>query len=251
MPSRHSSLFVPATWQTAPGMILFCFPYAGGSPYIFRNWKARLQPEIAIVALQTPGKAMRIAESPHDSVQEIVAEIVRNFPQMGSRTFAFYGHSLGALIAFELARELRRAGRPQPRHLFVGAARPPHIGPLLPRLHGLEEQAFLDAVQARYSGLPAAILENPEALALFLPALRADFTAYESHAFETEAPLSCPISGFAGERDTLIPADTVAGWEMHTSSAFDLHVLRGGHFFLEDSCDQLTDAIKRELIAAC
>ena len=193
---------------------------------------------------------MRIAESPHDSIGEIVAEIMRNSPALGDRPFAFYGHSLGALIAFELARQLRREGRPQPCHLFVGGARPPHIGPILPRLHGLEEQAFLKGLQARYSGLPAAILDNPEALALFLPALRADFAAYESHVYWTEPPLSCPISGFAGERDALVPAGTVAGWEMHTSAAFDLQVLPGGHFFLEESCERLTHTIQRELIAA-
>ena len=251
MSSGSSNLFVPSNWQAAQGMLLFCFPYAGGSPYVFRNWKTRLQPEIATIALQAPGRAMRIAEIPHDSIGEIVAEIMRSFPTLEDRPFAFYGHSLGALIAFELARQLRREDRPQPCHLFVGGARPPHIGPILPRLHGLQEQAFLNGLQARYSGLPTAILDNPEALALFLPALRADFAAYESHAYRTESPLACPISGFAGERDALVPAGTVAGWEMHTSAAFDLQVLRGGHFFLEDSWEQLTDSIKRELMAAC
>ncbi len=194
---------------------------------------------------------MRILESPHRSIEEIVAEIVLNFAAIEDRPFAFYGHSLGALIAFETARRLRREGRPEPRHLFVGGARPPHTGPILPRLHGLDEQEFLKGLQSRYSGLPAAILENPEVLALFLPALRADFTAYETHAYRAELPLACPITGFAGERDTLVPADIVAGWEMHTSSVFDLQVLRGGHFFLEESCDQVTDAIKRELVATC
>ena len=251
LPPGSSNLFVPSTWQTTQGTLLFCFPYAGGSPYIFRNWKTRLQPEVTVVALQAPGRGMRIAERPHHSVEQIVSEIVRSFPEMGGRPFALYGHSLGALIAFELVRRLRREDRPQPCHLFVGGARPPHIGPILPRLHHLEEQEFLKGLQARYSGLPSAILDNPEALALFLPALRADFAAYETHVYQSEPPLACPISGFAGERDTLVAAGTVAGWEMHTSSTFDLQVLRGSHFFLDESCDELTSIIKRELIAGC
>jgi medium-chain acyl-[acyl-carrier-protein] hydrolase len=248
LPPASANLFVPSTWQTSKGMLLFCFPYAGGSPYLFREWGLRLQTEIQVIAFPAPGHGTRLAESPHRTVQQVVADVIEGSLGIGNRPFALYGHSLGALIAFEFARQLRREGRPQPRHLFVGGSRPPHLGPIMPPLHRLPEPEFLSALESRYSGMPAAILNNPEILAIFLPALRADFAAYESHIYQAELPLACPISSFAGDRDALIPAETVAGWEKHTSAAFDLQVLRGGHFFLEESRAQLLDAIRRELL---
>jgi medium-chain acyl-[acyl-carrier-protein] hydrolase len=229
-------------------MVLFCFPYAGGSPYVFREWRSRLQPEIQVAALQSPGRGMRIAESPYHAVGEIVTEVMDGLAGLGDRPFAFYGHSLGALVAFEAARQLRREGRPQPLHLFVGSARPPDIGPLMPPLHHLPETEFLSALQARYSGVPAAILDNPEILSIFLPALRADFTAYERHEYQTEPPLGCPISSFVGEEDKHISAETMAGWKAHTSAAFALQVFRGGHFFMDEDRDHLIDTIARQLL---
>lgn len=247
MPVASSDSFVPSTWKTAHGIVLFCFPYAGGSPYVFRDWRVQLQPEIQVAALQSPGRGMRIAERPHHKVDEIVAEVMNGLLGVGDRPFAFYGHSLGALIAFEAVRQLRREGWPQPSHLFVGAARPPDIGPLMPPLHHLPEREFLSALQARYSGLPDAILNDPEILFIFLPALRADFTAYEKHEHRTEPPLACPITAFIGDVDKHISAETVAGWKAHTSAAFNLQVLHGGHFFIDENRDQLLNAIRREL----
>jgi medium-chain acyl-[acyl-carrier-protein] hydrolase len=174
-------------------------------------------------------------------------EIVRKFPAIGDRGFAFYGHSLGAILAFELAQRLRAEGLRQPSHLFVGAARPPHIGPPQPLLAGLDDKEFLEAVQARYDGVPPEILSNPEVLSMFLPALRADFAIYESYAYKPLGPLDCPISAFAGTADPHVPAELMAGWEKHTTAGFSLRSLRGDHFFLEESRDELTGSILHKL----
>lgn len=245
--SARSNLFVPAAPEAASGVPLFCFPYAGGSPYLFMDWAARLRPALQVVAVQTPGHGARFAERPHGSVEEIVSEVVTNFPCMGDRPFAFYGHSLGAVIALEVARRLRRAGMPQPCHLFVGGARPPHFGPIEPLIHGLSEKEFLDGVQSRYAGIPPAVLNEPELLAILLPALRADFTAYETYVHRPETPLMCPISAFAGADDPLVKEEMMAAWSRYTSSEFHLEVLPGDHFFLRESGEKLTRAIQSRL----
>jgi medium-chain acyl-[acyl-carrier-protein] hydrolase len=242
-------LFVPSNWEISPGILLLCFSYAGGSPYIFMDWREKLQPEIRVAAVQPPGRGMRMAESPYCAVEQIVSEVTAHFPAIEDHGFALYGHSLGAILALELARSLRRAGGPQPRHLFVGGSRPPQSGPTLPLLHELAEPEFVRAVDERYSGIPAAVMENPEVLALLLPALRADFAAYETYVCRPEPPLDCPISAFAGEGDAHAPEQAMEGWSLHTSTAFDLSALPGDHFFLQESRDQLTARIRRRLTA--
>ena len=213
------------------------------------DWVTKLQPEVQVLAVQTPGHGVRFSERPHSSIEAMVAEVVDNFPIIGDRPFAFYGHSLGAVIALELARQLRRMGRPQPCHLFVGGARPPHYGPIEPHIHHLEDQGFLDGVQSRYSGIPAAVLNEPELLAILLPALRADFTAYETYVHQPEAPLDCPISAFAGESDPLVDVEAISNWKSYTNADFDLKIMRGDHFFLRESSEALTIEIKHRLRA--
>jgi medium-chain acyl-[acyl-carrier-protein] hydrolase len=247
--SARSNLFVPARLEINRGIPLFCFPYAGGSPYLFMDWVAKLQPEIQMVALQAPGHGVRFSERPHLSIEQMVVEVLANFP-VNDRPFAFYGHSLGAVIAFEIARELRRTGRPQPCHLFVGGARPPHYGPIEPHIHHLADQDFIDGVQSRYSGIPDAVLNEPELLAILLPALRADFTAYETYVHQQEAPLRCPISAFVGESDPLVDVEAMSNWESYTSADFDLTVMPGDHFFLRESSAALTGEIRRKLAAS-
>ncbi len=226
---------------------LVCFPYAGANPYIFIDWRTRFAPHVDVVGIHLPGRGTRLQQPSHTSISEIVSEVFEALPVLGGGPFAFYGHSLGALVAFETARQLRRMGAPQPSHLFVGGARPPHMPALQPPLHSLERQAFLDSVQARYGGIPAAILQERELLEIFLPALRADFAAYETYEHRTEPPLACPISAFAGDKDALVTADLMAEWSRHTRSGFELQVLSGDHFFLSPRRDELIAKIQKRL----
>lgn len=244
-----SQLFIPSGWEKSAGLPLLCFPYAGGSPFAFLEWQPRLQPEIQVVALQAPGHGARFFEHPHSSVQDIVEELVQNFPAFEGRPFAFYGHSLGAILALELAWRLRKENLPQPYHLFVGAARPPQMGPTQPALHRLPDADFLVQVQARYSGIPEEIFANPDILSAFLPTLRADFAVYETYAHHSEAPLDCPISAFAGRLDSAVPAKLMEGWGAHTRAQFKLRELPGDHFFLTESQEELTGSIRHALTA--
>ena len=159
-------------------MRVFCFPHAGGAPSVFFEWAVRLGQEFECVCIQLRGRGSRLHEKSHEAIVDIADEIAGNITGYLDVPFVFYGHSFGGVIAFELARRMKREGKQGPAHLFLGAVRPPHLAPPHAPIHALPEREFIDNVQGRYSGIPAAVLREPEILQFFLPALRADFTAY-------------------------------------------------------------------------
>lgn len=244
---NQASVFLPLKRQVNCTSRVVCFPFAGSSPYIFAGWPSRFGPDVEVVALQTPARALRLQEAPYSRLEEIIAEATNAFDQISDIPFVFYGHSLGAAIAFELTRALRRKGKPEPSHLFVGAARPPHFAPLQPTIHRLPQEEFLDAVQARYGGVPEAVAREPELMSIFLPALLADFSVYENYEMVPELPLHCPITAFCGSQDTLVTPHAMEEWQCHTGANFHLEILAGDHFFLGPHIDALTARIRNVL----
>lgn len=214
---------------------LFCFPHAGGAPVAFFPWSEALGPAIECVSVQYPGRAQRLQEPPFHRVEDVVAEVAGAFERQPERwmdrRFAFYGHSFGAIVAFELVRRLRREGRPLPEHLFVGAARAPHLGLPFAPIHGTSDAEFLEQIQTRYGGIPEAIARHPELVEIFLPAMRADFTAYETYRSQEEAPFEMPITAWVGDEDRAVTPEGVEAWAQHTRGPFVMNILAGGHFF--------------------
>lgn len=243
----YGSQFVAVRPRPAATSRLFCFPHAGGGPAAFFKWTQHLEEGIECVCLQYPGRGQRLREEPLTSVREIVDEIHEGFAEFFDKPFAFYGHSFGGVVAFELARQLRRAGLPGPSHLFVGAVRPPHLkGPHAP-LHTLPEPEFVAGVQARYGGIPVEIAGDPEVLQMFMPAIRADFTAYETYRCEADAPLAVPILIFAGADDRAVQLESLQEWGLHTEAGFDLKVLPGDHFFPATSASELIAMLQKRI----
>lgn len=236
---NQGSLFVvPKSRADAPYR-LFCFPYAGGSAAAFFDWSERLGADIECVAIQYAGRGKRLRERPFVRIEEIVGEVRRNFALWNDKPFAFYGHSFGATVAFELSRQLSRSGAPTPFHLFAGAARPPHLERPFPPISQLPDEEFLEAVQTRYGGIPREIYADREVLEFFLPALRADFAAFETYSFEPGEPLEAPITVFSGDQDSMVSVDVLDQWAIHTNAGLDVTVLPGGHFFNGQSAAQL------------
>ncbi|WP_263357604.1 thioesterase II family protein [Acidicapsa ligni] len=229
-------------------MRLLCFPYAGGAPSAFFGWPELLAPEVEVIWIQSRGRGARFLETPLNHVSEMVQEIAAALTTLDDRPFCFYGHSLGALVAFEVARLLRRNGQRGPAHLFVGAARAPQLERILPPLGHLPDKAFIDAIQSRYSGIPAAILDDPEMMQLFLPTLRADFAAYEGYRYVEERLLACPITTFVGAHDPVVTAEAMAAWAEHSSAPFTAHTLPGDHFFLASCRDRLVHTVRHALL---
>ncbi len=248
---KLKSQFVVAKPRPNAESRLFCFPHAGAGPVVFFDWAERLGPKIECVCVQYPGRGQRLREEPYIRVEDSVREISEHFFAWLDKPFAFYGHSFGGLVAFELARQLKRLGMPGPHHLFVGASRSPHLDSPHPPLHRLAEQEFVESVQARYGGIPATIYQDPDVLKMFLPAMRADFTAYETYKLQPDCPLNVPITAFAGADDTAVSPEWMREWALHTDAGFDMNVLPGSHFFLTTNGGELVRALRSRIAADC
>jgi medium-chain acyl-[acyl-carrier-protein] hydrolase len=226
---------------------LFCFPYAGGGAAIFRGWPALLPPEIEVWVVHLPGREQRISEVPHTSVPSLVAAICDEFAEDRDRRFAFFGHSMGALVAFEVVRRLRHLQLPGPECLVVSAHPAPHLVDLHEHLADLPDTAFIQAVR-ELNGTPLELFDDPELLDLVLPLLRADFKAIESYVYGAEEPLPCPIIAYTGTEDAEVPAEEVAPWQEHTTSRFRLRFFPGDHFFLQDETETLVPLIAQDVL---
>jgi surfactin synthase thioesterase subunit len=226
---------------------LFCLPHAGGAPVTFFPWVAQFSQDIEIVCLQYPGRSHRLGEPASTSVRQLVDDILQEIDDLSPKPFAFYGHSLGGIVAFELTRALRRLGRTGPHHLYIGASRPPQIASSRPLIHMLPDGEFISAVNSRYGGIPAAIASDAGAMEMFLPGLRGDFTAYETYQFQPSEPLDIPMTIFGGAQDTAVSPDCLEGWRQHTDAAFDIQLLPGGHFFPPGSTQALIRVLESQV----
>ena|SRR2546427_5902688 len=224
---------------------LFCFPYAGGSAQVFHNWPQALAPSVEVWALNLPGRGRRAMEPPFTELAALVETITTALTPLLGQPFAFFGHSMGALISYEICRLLRKNRLPLPVHLLASACFAPHIPDPHP-LHHLETREFLREV-CSFGGMPKEVAENEELLALILPALRADFTMTECYSYKREAPFPCPISVFGGWRDPLTTRESLEAWRMHTNRYFSVRMLPGDHFFIHNSEKYLLDLIRSEL----
>jgi medium-chain acyl-[acyl-carrier-protein] hydrolase len=226
---------------------LFCFPCAGGGAAVYYRWRLDLPPEIDVCPIQLPGREDRLHLAPFTRLEPLVDELTRVLTRHASLPFALFGHSLGALVAFELARQLRQRGNQGPVQLFVAAARAPHLASRAPQIHQWEEAAFLVEVRLRYGGIPAPILQDPELLRLYLSILRTDMEILESYVYAPDAPLDCPIAAFGGLEDAAITREEVAAWGVQTRHPFSLRMLSGNHFFLHTARPAFLRAIAQDL----
>lgn len=225
---------------------LFCFPYAGGGASVFYAWSDDLPRYFEVCPIQLPGREGRLGELPFTRLSSIVPPLVQALQPYLNLPFAFFGHSLGATLSFEVARQLCRRNDPSPIHLFVSGSSAPQIPLRNPPIHQLPETEF-KAELRRFNGTPEAVLENEELMQLLLPLLRADFAAHETYVYTADAPLSCPISAFGGLQDTEVSHDDLAAWQEQTRSIFTLRMFPGDHFFLHSARKLLLQSMSQDL----
>lgn len=212
---------------------LFCFHHAGGGASAYVTWPVAL-PQVELYAVQLPGRETRLREQPLTQMAPVVEALYGAILPYLDKPFAFFGHSMGSLIAFELAHTIRRCQGVQPTHLCVSGRRAPHLPEPFTPLHCLPDHLLLTAIQQRYGGIPTLILQDAELQALFAPVLRADLTLVETYQPGATDPLTCPIVAFGGERDPQTPAHALLAWRTLTANDFSLHLLPGGHFYLNE-----------------
>jgi medium-chain acyl-[acyl-carrier-protein] hydrolase len=226
---------------------LFCFARAGGGASSFRGWPEDCHEEIEVALLQPPGRENRLREKPLQSMKTLVSSIATAMTEFLDRPYAVYGHSLGAKVAFETTRELRRRGLPQPVHLFAAASAGPGVQWIRPLMHPLNDLDLLREIQRRYGGVPQEVLADQELCALLIPALRADITIIETYQYTEERPLLQPITCLCGSDDSMTPESEAWDWHNQTSSGFRYETFPGGHFFPAQTRTLILDLIAADL----
>jgi len=230
---------------------LFCFPHAGVGPSVYRGWADDFSADAEVCLIQPPGREGRLREAPCSSIAALVPMLLEHMLPLLDRPFAFYGHSLGATVAFECALHLRRAHSLGPFHLFVGASPAPQVRWHHPPLRSLPEKDLLDEMEKRYGGLPREVLADSEMRALVLPILRADITSIETYVYSPEPPLPCDLTVFGGLQDHMVKKSELEKWRDHATGRFRLQMLDGNHLFLKLCRAQLLESIAGEWDGGC
>ena len=225
---------------------LFCFPYAGGGARAFRHWPGALPSSVEVCALQLPGRESRIREPALVRISDIVEAAAEALLPHLDQTFAFFGHSMGAFIGFDLARLLRARHRIEPALLCASGCRAPQLRRKRPTTYDRPKPEFLAELR-RLNGTPREVLEDPELMDVMLPILRADFEASETYAYADGAPLGCPVAAFGGLDDPEAGRQDIRGWCEQTSDAFSMKMFPGDHFFLHSAQSLLLDTLSRQL----
>lgn len=212
---------------------LLCFPPAGGTSSLYRNWAKRFPEDVELASLELPGRERRFREPAIDRMDQLLPQLLDLMQELDDRPFVFFGHSMGAVIAFHLTYALREAGRSLPELLILSGRKAPQTPERFPLLYNLSDGDFREGLAA-YGGTPKEVLADEELMEIFVPLLRADFSLFETHAYVPRPPLPVPFLVLGGREDPRAIQGELQAWRIHTSADFDLKILPGGHFFLRD-----------------
>lgn len=241
-----------ATWTAcwrpvaAPRLRLFCFPHAGGGTLVYRPWAQHLPGDLEVVAVRLPGRETRFGEPVPGRIQDLAVAAVRAVTPLLDKPYAVFGHSMGALLAFEACQALRRSGLPGPARLLVSGRPAPHV-PLRHAPVHAAPSAELVARLRDYAGTRSEVLNDPSALGPFISLLRSDLAISETYKYVPQPPLDCPISVFGGTNDHFATEADLTAWHLHTAAGFRVQRFPGGHFFLHEAGSRFLAAAAREL----
>ena len=225
---------------------LFCFPYAGGSALIFRSWLNALPETVEACPIQLPGRGPRLREQQFTRLLPLAHAIAEGIFPYCDKPFAMFGHSMGAMLSFEVARYLRSHYGVEPKQLLVSGRRAPQVPDTDPPTYNLPEPELIEELK-RIKGTPQELLDNDELMQLFLPVLRADFEVCQTYVYAPGEPLACPIAAFCGLGDEEENRERMDAWREQTTGHFFLRMLPGDHFFLHSSERMLLQLLSREL----
>ena len=230
-----------------PALRVFCFPYAGGSASLFREWPKAMPSNVELLALQLPARGGRLFEEPFKRVDDLVQVVIETVLPLLDIPFVLFGYSLGALLAFEVARTLQVQLQRIPEKVFVAACQAPQTMGSRIRRHQMSEGDLVNELK-RLNGTPPEILENESMLRCFLPALRADFEMIDTYIYKPLAQLQCSIRAFGGTRDR-ISIEHLRGWSEQSSSGYSMDMIEGDHFFIKHSSEELLRLLRQDLLS--
>jgi surfactin synthase thioesterase subunit len=232
-----------------PLLRVFCLPYAGGSTEVYRGWQRWFPPEIDICLIHLPGRGRRMAERAFTRAMPLVNAIAERMGPELTVPYALYGHSMGALISFELSWELIRRYGDGPQHLFVSGRSAPQWPRLEPPTFHLPHDDFIAELR-RLNGTPPDVLDNPDLIKLFLGVLRADFEAVETYEYRSRGPLDCPITVYCGLQDEDVSQESCRAWRDQTTSCCEIRMLNGDHFLVRDPQPEFVNAFRNDILSA-
>ncbi len=221
----------------------FAFPYAGAGGSALRSLSKAMPPGMEFCPIELPGRWSRVREPLHTSMRTLQDSLWAGLSPLFDLPCVFFGYSLGALVAFELLRRLRREGRPLPRLLVAAARRAPQVSLSTPPTHRLPDAEFLSRITEYYGGVPAQVRESPDLMELVLPVLRADMTVFETYAYSPEAPLDCPIMVMGARDDATVSDEALEEWQAQTVRPLVMRWFTGGHFFINSAGSELVGAL--------
>jgi surfactin synthase thioesterase subunit len=227
---------------------LFCLPSAGRGASMYLRWVRIASPEVEVCPIQLPGRENRFSEPPINRMAMLVKALSHAIRPYLDRPFAVLGHSMGALIGFELVRHIRQQLEIEPAYLFVAAHRAPQLPDRLPPIAHLPRDKFLDELHRAY-GAPAPSPESAELVEVLMPLLRADFELCETYMYAAGEPLDCPITAFGGLDDATVDEEELNGWRQQTRSSFTYRSLAGDHFFIDEHPKDALRSIRSDLMA--
>lgn len=243
-----SELWISCTKPNAEAQVrLFCFPYAGAGSTIFNTWSDSLLPEVELYLIHLPGRDKRFKETPYKLLSPLAEALTEALYPHVNKPFAFFGHSMGALVGFEVARQIRSCFALCPVHLIVSGKRSPHLPDPHPNLHYLLDDELLIESEKLYGNLPEIITQDRELLQFFLAIMRADLTMIETYQYKNGDPLECPITVFGGTQDNSVDENELSAWRDHTVAAFNVQMFQGDHFFIQTNRTAIIQSIKKEL----
>lgn len=225
---------------------LFCFPYAGGGASVYRSWADTILDKVELCAVQLPGRESRFTEPLYEHMTPLVTKLAEDIRPYLDKPFAFFGHSLGACIGFELARQLRRNQVATPAHVFISGCSPPQY-PVKRPIHNLSQEEFVDELR-QLNGTPESVLRNEELMNLVLPILRKDFGIRETYQCHPEPPLNSSLSILGGNADQLVPVDELPKWQTLFQGEYEQHIFSGHHFFLHSENDAVLQCVNQTLL---
>ncbi|MFI6729488.1 alpha/beta fold hydrolase [Streptomyces sp. R-74717] len=223
---------------------LVCFPYAGGAASYFHPVSAALSPGIDVLAVQYPGRQNRRTEPLLRSVDELARHATTALRPWADRPLTLLGHSMGALVAFEVARRLAGDGA-APLSVVVSGRRSP-TSVRHEDVHKRDDQGIV-AEMERLGGSDVRMFQDPELRALFLPVIRADYEAVETYRYQPGPPLPCPVLALLGDNDPMATLDETRDWAERTTAPFELRTFSGGHFYLNSHAAAVTEAVRENI----
>ena len=243
-----------ASWVVIPRPVpnaklrLFCLPFAGGGSTSFRHWPELLPPYIELAAIEIPGRGSRLSEPCQRRINILVSQITKGIQPYLDKPYAFFGHSMGALLSFEISHTIREQLNQEPNLLFISGRGAPHMHSREKPIHVLPDDEFVEEIK-KYNGTPKEVLEHEDLMDILTPILKADFEVCETYTYSEKQPLNCPITAFGGLQDASTSREQLQAWQDYTNGLFNLRMFMGDHFYLINTASELIHAITKDLAA--